>query len=756
MSDKFQSAGRTTNQNKNDEEVTVAENSAPELMDDFADATLINEAINTQKSEAEDSEWLALARDAYQSSTDYFDASIRKGVERNLAHFNIQHAPGSKYHSDLYKYRAKGFRPKTRSVIRQNEAKAAVALFSTSDVAHVSAENDSDMNMQMNAEINEKLLQYRLTNTMDWFQTAIGAYQDALTTGVCLSHQHWDYEEIVDEIEETQEGLLGAEPVMREVRTIVRDTPAVDLRPIENLRFSPSADWRDPVGTSPYLVDLMPMEIGAAKQMIKQGQKTNIPWKEDLGEEVWKRGMTNEYDSVRSMRERNKQDSKDQQHQTSDFDTVWIHRNIIRKEGIDYIFYTLGVYQLLSDPIPLVKEYGFLKLGERPYKMGKAVIETHKVYPESLAGLGASLQHEANDINNQRRDNVQLVLNRRYYARRGAQIDYRSLVKNIPGSVTEMDNITNDIRSDAPPEITGSAYQEQDRVNMDFDELMGTFSTSSIGSNRQLNETVGGMEMLSGSANDVTEYQLRTFVQTWVEPVLKQVIQMEQFYETNEALLQLMGDKIKSLVRYNKGEITDAQLQGNMLVQINVGFGATNPKQKIDKLAMGLNYVMQMPGMSARLNSDEVGKEVFGAMGYDTHERFFPQLTEEQKQAAQQPQDPKVMVEQMRAQAKMAELEKQHAMDMKRMEVEAAMKLRSMQQQKAMSDTDHQVKMALAEMDKEKEMMNLAARQEMSLQSIKAQLAQKAMSERGTNERFVAEKEFAQQQPDGNGFSSKT
>ena len=754
MSDKYQSAGKTSNQAKNDKEIVVAEPSDANYTPDGEGASI--EQLEAEMQAATDGDWLALARDAYTISEDYFDASIRKSVERNIAHFNLQHQPGSKYYSDLYKYRAKGFRPKTRAVIRQNEAKAAVALFATSDVAHVVAENDADPQMQFNAEINEKLLQYRLKNTVDWFQTSLGAFQDSLTTGVCISYQCWDYEEVVGEMEEEQQEGMLSEPSMQQVRTIIRDTPSITLRPIENVRFSPAADWRDPIGTSPYVIDVISMQVADAKQMVKQGGKTNIPWREDLPDSIWNRGNTEAYDSIRQMREKNRQDSKDQSHMTKDFDVVWIHRNIIKRDGIDYIFYTLGTHELLSDPIPLVEEYGFLKMGERPYIMGKAMIEAHKTYPESIAGLGSSLQNEANDINNQRRDNVQLVLNRRYYARRGAQIDYRSLIKNIPGSVTEMDNIDTDIRSEAPPEVTGSSYQEQDRINMDFDELMGSFSTSSVGSNRQLNETVGGMEMLSGNANDVTEYQLRTFVQTWVEPVLKQVIRMEQYYETDEALLSLMGDKIKAWKRYQVDRITDRMLQGDMLVEINVGFGATNPKQKIDKLAMGLNYVLQMPGMSQRLNSDEVGKEVFGAIGYDTHERFFPQLTEEQKQAAQQPQDPKVLVEQMRAQAKMQELQAQHQMDMKRMEVEAAMKLKSLQQQQNMSSADHQVKLALAEMDKEKEMMNLAARQEMSLQSIKAQLAQKAMQERGTNERFVAEKEFAERQPDGGGFSSKT
>ena len=36
-------------------------------------------------------------------------------------------------------------------------------------------------------------------------------------------------------------------------------------------------------------------------------------------------------------------------------------------------------------------------------------------------------------------------------------------------------------------------YQEQDRLNVDYDELTGSFSQGSVMTNRKLGETVGGM-----------------------------------------------------------------------------------------------------------------------------------------------------------------------------------------------------------------------------------------------------------------------
>lgn len=702
-------------------------------------------------------EYLQIARDAYRTSTDYFDANIRKNVERNLAHFSNRHAPGSKYYSEAYKYRAKGFRPKTRSVVRKNETAAAIALFSTADTLSVTAEDESDIVQRVSAEINQELLQYRLDNTVKWFQTAMGAYQDTLVAGVVISHQFWDYQEIVNTSEAMDE--YGAtmineegEVVMNETYEVVRDTCAVELRPIENIRFSTAADWRDPLNTSPFLIDKIPMTIDEIKQRALQTGKTKIPWIQLTDGELMQ-GLTSDYDPVRSQREGQRQDSTDQNYSTTGFETVWVHRNIIRKNGRDWIYYTLGEHARLSDPIPLIEEYPWLKPGQRPYVLGTSNIETHKNYPESLAGLAANLNQEANDINNQRRDNVALVLNRRYIAKRGADTDYASLMRNVPGGITLTDDPDKDIRIEAPPEVTGSSYQEQDRVNMDFDELTGAFSTSSVASNRQLNETVGGMELLSGDANSVTEYQLRIFVETWVEPVLKQLVQLEQRHETDEGLLSLMGKKLEMWQRFGVDRVTDIMLQGSMTVRVNVGFGSTDPQKRINKLALGLNTVLGFaPQMGQRLDPEELSNEVFGALGYKGVERFFPKEPNPDAPQLQPPPDPRMEVERFKAEASMQLAQFQAQNEERRLQMEAQLKERDMQARYQSESEERRLKQVLAEFGLQSDMMELASKKELTLEQIKAKLGEVSIKERGQNERFIAEREFALTAGEGRGL----
>src|SRR6266481_9136305 len=89
-------------------------------------------AVEATQSQAPD--WLQLARHAYDASTTYFDANIRNQVIRDIRQFRSMHAPDSKYLQDAYKGRSRLFRPKTRAVIRKNEATCAEAFFSTRDV----------------------------------------------------------------------------------------------------------------------------------------------------------------------------------------------------------------------------------------------------------------------------------------------------------------------------------------------------------------------------------------------------------------------------------------------------------------------------------------------------------------------------------------------------------------------------------------------------------------------------------------------
>lgn len=529
-------------------------------------------------------DWVALARDAHTTSTTYFDAFVRPAIEEGLKQFQSQHAPGSKYTTEQYRLKSKVFRPMTRKAIRKHEAAAARALFSTEDVTSVRAVDDSNPLHRGAAEVFKYLLQHRLTKSIPWFMTAMGSYQESMNSGVVASIQEWEY--------------LPKKNI---------DRPKVRLIPAENVRISPAADWTDPINSSPFVIYMIPMYLKDVKSRMAAGK-----WKQlEDGEILAAKQSMN--DTTRQVRE-GRPDSKDQPTADSDFTTVWVHLNFIEIDGEDLVYYTMGTAHLLTDPVPLKEMYFH---GQRPIVMGSCIIEAHKVYATSFCKLVKGSNDEGNDLANLRLDNIKLILNPRHTALRNKQVDLRSITRNIPSSVT-MVTAHDDVKTITTSDATGSSFQEQDRLNAEFDDLSGGFSGSSVATNKNLNETVGGMNLLATNGELVGDYQMRTWIETWLEPVLRQLILLEREYETDETLLNLAAQSAKLET------IPEEMLQQEVLLSVNVGIGNTNPQNKVDRFVYGLNALSKLkPELVAKLKDEEIVKELFGHLGYRDGLRFF-------------------------------------------------------------------------------------------------------------------------------------
>ena len=552
-------------------------------------------------------DYLALAREAFNSSTTFFDSSIRAPVEAAIRQFQGVHPQGSKYHTDAYRSRSRLFRPKTRTSVRKNEAIASEALFSTNDVVDISAEDEDNPIVRASAAVKNALLNYRLRKSIPWFQVSMGAYQDAQVVGVCVSYQYWKYN--------AKKGI---------------DQPCIDLRPVENIRIDPGSDWCDPINSSPYVIDMLAMRVMDVRaRMNNPDPTTGQPRWNKLEDATILAAQQSYSDTTRQTRERGRTDSKDQSGQINEFAIVWVHRVIMEIDGEDVVYYTLGTHALLCNPVPIKQAYWH---GKRPYVMGSCVIETHKIYPDGPVTIAKDVQAEINEVANQRIDNVKFAMNKRYWVRRNQQVDIRSITRNVPGSVTMMNDPEKDVKVQETNDVTSSAYQEQDRLNLDFDDVTGSFSQASVNSNRKLNETVGGLKLLTNDANQMSAYQLKTFVETWVEPVLTQLLLLEQHYETDELALRLASKEAAKLM-----ELSDASMIGDALMEelldaevtltVNVGIGSTNPQDKIDAFMKSMSNLRELlaDGVLERYNLDvaEVIKELFGKLGYKNGTRFF-------------------------------------------------------------------------------------------------------------------------------------
>lgn len=627
-------------------------------------------------------DWLGKARKNYQDSTDWLDKNLRRQLERNLANFRGRHPKGSKYYSDAYKGRSRLFIPKTRSASTALEAAVAGAYFSTADVVDVSARDPNDPAQLFAADLYGELLNYRLQKSIPWFMVLVGAAQDAWNAMVCSAYIHWVYEE-------DRNGQ------------VIKDQPAIDLIPIENLRVDPAANWLDPVHSSPYVVYLIPMTVEQVLERMERdaNPRTGAPAWKSLDETAIRSAgkAEQENDSTRMEREGNRTGTYETRSETTN-STVWVHMNIIRHQGEDVVFWTLGTTHQLTDPVPLREVF---HTGRRPFEVGVINLEAHMPYPAAPAELVQDMQTAINDITNQRFDNVQLVLNRRFKVRRGAEVDMRALQRSTPGGVVLTSDL-NAVQELNTPDVTQSSYAEQDRMQLAFDEISGVFSNASVASNRQLNETVGGMEMLTNGANAIQEYRIRVFNETFVEPVLRQLMALEQEYETDVTVLRLAADKAELLDQWKSMQGIDLLLRQELDLTVNVGLGAVNPRQRVEKFMFGLNAVAPIAG--PRVNADEVIKEVFGALGYKDGKRFFK--AEEEMPPPQLP----------------PELAEKIKLDSARLQQDGQIAIGRLQLDYQRFSFDAQTRIAELQGKREIEMAKAAAQENIALQDLQSRL----------------------------------
>lgn len=571
--------------------------------------------------------WLHKAEQCHHASTDFMDANIRTQWEKNIAHFNSQHAKDSRFYRVNYRSRNKLFEPKTRTIAIKSEAAVSKALFSTADLTSIKATDEADEIQNISAEINQNLLQFRLTETIPWYLTAIGAWQDTGNYGICISYQYWNFETRTREVE--VEGVSDGETGEQAYDTyeeVIKDEPAIDLLPPENFRFDVAADWRDVIGTSSFLERLVPLpaHVVLARMASGDSKTGKKKWKSyTLGQIISASTSNTEEEQIRRARQgRNKHDPLEKGGIPRDYEIIWCREYFVRDEGTDWVYWTIGHTLLLTDPEPIEDVYFH---GERPFTIGMSLLEAHKTYPAGRTELLAPIQVSINQLLNQRRDNVDLVLNKRYFLRRGQNIDSKALMRNVPGGGVYMDNPESDVKIVTTPDVTSSSYEEHNRLSNQADELAGNFSSGSVEANQNLNKTVGGMAMARNSSDDVTEYAITVFIMTWVEPVLRQLMRLQQAYETNEVVLALAAGKSKAYQRINlNGYVPDELLQQKLNLTVDVGVGNLNPITKADNFAKAIVTVLNvLPEERYRMDPDAIIKEIMGGAGRKNGDKFF-------------------------------------------------------------------------------------------------------------------------------------
>ena len=227
-------------------------------------------------------------------------------------------------------------------------------------------------------------------------------------------------------------------------------------------------------------------------------------------------------------------------------------------------------------------------------------------------------------------------------------------------------------------------------------------------------DTVGGMQMLMNSANVVLRRLVKQFDDMVTKPHIRRYYDYNMMYNEDDEI---------------KGDFTIDARGSSALVVRDI-----QNQSFLNLLAAGANPIYGM-----YLDTQKLFEKALQAQHIDPAEVFKPeeeieQIKEAQKQAAAQgpAPDPALAVAQLRAQAEMQKVQAQNQGDLQELQV---------RQQIAAQEADLHI-MQL-QMTREIEMLKLSNSQNISLEKIKAQLADTAMKERSRKELFAAERDLA-------------
>jgi hypothetical protein len=579
-------------------------------------------------------DYLHLITVAEQQANLYVQQVNRRAWSRSYRAFHNEHFVGSKYGHRDWSNRSKIFRPKTRSAVRKDGAAVAASLFGTVDAITCSAGDEADPAQRAAAGLMQELINYRTDRTsgrasIPWFLTAMGARQDAQISGICASKQYWKLE------------LRKSADDLGAVYVPDIDRPDIRLFPPENVIVDPAADWTNPAQSAAYLLLKYPMRL---YEVEKKTRDPLNPWKQLPPDLLKGTAEASKFDAAAIRRAREfGLDRFDETQNAAEFDIIWVYEAFIRIDGEDKCFFALGDKAFLTDPRPTREVYPE-QAGDRPVVIGYGALEAHRIYPMAPVESWQQTQAEINDVANLYLDTMKQNVAPVTKVVRGRSVDLEALHRRGPNShilVTRLD----DIDFARPVDIPQSVIIGMEKLDVDMDDLAGQFNAGSVQTNRTLNDTVGGLKLIAGASNAVQEFDIRLWIETWAEPVLAQVVRLEQYYESDEIILGICGQRAGLWQKHGVSRITDDLMDHQVTIRINAGLGVGDPQQRLakfrDATAVAAPLLAQskefMSGQVS-LNVEEVMNEVFGAVGYRDGGKRFITVAPPNPQAAQQAQ----------------------------------------------------------------------------------------------------------------------
>lgn len=232
-------------------------------------------------------------------------------------------------------------------------------------------------------------------------------------------------------------------------------------------------------------------------------------------------------------------------------------------------------------------------------------------------------------------------------------------------------------------------------------------------------ETVGGMQMLMNASNVVLRRLVKQFDDYITKPHIRRYYTYNMLYSPKEEIKGDFSIDARGSSALIVRDIQNQAFMGLLAAASNPVFGPMVDAKRLFEKSLQAQHI----DPSEIMKSD------------DEIKRFMEQQAQA---AASGQQDPQVMIAQMRIEAEQARIasEQQRSASMDQ-QTQA-----TLQAKMEIANQDYQFRLAEMQLQREVEMLKLAQTKELTLEQIKASLADTAMKERAKRELYAAEHEL--------------
>jgi len=232
----------------------------------------------------------------------------------------------------------------------------------------------------------------------------------------------------------------------------------------------------------------------------------------------------------------------------------------------------------------MLPDYTFLRIDEElnaglPFVIGIAEHQVDRPYEKTIKALGyplvdllIPLQEQYTVIVNQQFDAIDKQLNPQFLSTKQSGLSEAVLRSNK--KLLQVNDL-NQVRELPQPNLNQS-FLTTDRIDLDAQEISGVTKLAHGLVDKGVPNTATGMTILTQETNIVIEDIIRSFNETFFEPLVKRIVNLIWMYDKNPLFYGI--DRTKKL---------------NFFVNINTGVGATNKDVQLNAITTAEQTALQ-------------------------------------------------------------------------------------------------------------------------------------------------------------------